>query len=210
MKLSDIQNNASKKSYLSDFVEGPNICIINDLNGEFVKIGNDNVYRIFFDLSIGDKQYKYVSLTPYFIKEDEAMNPSIDNYKIRDILLKLSQFKTFVIKDARDIEANSLPEFIANFKSTFQYKLKCYIYIKKEVSKTGKEYLVIPKLTKGSVLFSSKASSIVYVEINKNDKQVSFEVKDLSKISEQAQTNISEKEDSEQNQYTDNSDDLPF
>jgi len=211
MKLGDLtgrNNNGggaeSKKSYYAGFVNGPNVCVINELNGEFVEFGNERVYRINLDVNIGDKRYKYVSFTPFFISEQEAMNPTPNNYKINDVTLKLVQLKN-VAGFLDEIEANTLPEFIANFKSKIQYKLRCYIYIEKRVSKNGKESLVIPPTFNNSVLFGSRVSQIKYVETK--SKNTTNENNNTVKVEDVSLPDKDIKKD-----YTDvtSNDDLPF
>lgn len=211
MKLGDLtgrdnsgDKKEDKKSYYAGFVSGPNVCVINELTGEFVEFGNERVYKINLDVNIGDKRYKFVSLTPFFITEQEAMNPSPSNYKIKDVATKLIQLKN-VAGFLDEIEANTLPEFIANFKSRVQYKLKCYIYIEKRVSKKGKEILVIPPAFNNSVLFGSRVNQIKYVETKSK-----VEVNENNNIAKEEDVSLQDKNIKED--YTDvtSNDDLPF
>ena len=211
MKLGDLvgrngDNKEGKRSYYAGFISGPNVCVINELNGEFVEFGKERIYRINLDVNIGDRNYKFVSFTPFFINEQEAMNPSPDNYKINDVILKLIQLKS-VAGFLDEIEANTLPEFIANFKSKVQYKLRCYIYIEKRTSKNGKEFLVIPPAFNNSVLFGSRIGQIKYVETKRKDKLDKNTDKEQNKLN---QTNIQNSNTKSTYDNFNSEDDLPF
>jgi len=211
MKLGDLtgKNNngdgtGNKKSYYDGFISGPNVCLINEMNGEFVEFGKERIYRINLDVNIGDKRYKFVSFTPFFISEQEAMNPTPNNYKINDVTLKLVQLKN-VAGFLDEIEANTLPEFIANFKSKVQYKLRCYIYIEKRTTKNGKEFLVIPPAFNNSVLFGSRMNQIKYVE-TKSKNELSGN-NDTSKLQDD---NLKGKNVETNHRDITTDDDLPF
>jgi hypothetical protein len=211
MKLGDLvgrngDGKEGKKSYYNGFISGPNVCVINELGGEFVEFGKERIYRIKLDVNVGDRNYKFVSFTPFFIDEQEAMNPSPDNYKINDVILKLIQLKN-VAGFLDEIEANTLPEFIANFRSKVQYKLRCYIYIEKRVSKNGKEFLVIPPAFNNSVLFGSRISQIKYVETKRKDELSRNMDKEQSK---QVETNIQNNNTESTYENFNSEDDLPF
>jgi hypothetical protein len=212
MKLGDLigksndDNKEGKRSYYAGFVSGPNVCVINELSGEFVEFGKERIYRIKLDVNIGDKNYKFISFTPFFINEQEAMNPVPNNYKINDVILKLIQLKN-VAGFLDEIEANTLPEFIANFRSKVQYKLRCYIYIEKRISKSGKEFLVIPPAFNNSVLFGSRIGQIKYVKTKSKSKLIESTDNEQDKS---IQTNSQNNDVKSEYENFNSEDDLPF
>lgn len=158
-----------KKDYYEGISTGIHRVFINDLYINKSRFKEEE-YEIMIDVTINNRQFKYVRFTPFRLTHEMIYNPSKKCYQLTDVINKIKQiiYNLYRKNDIKTLKSPDIISAIDEIKQIGSIKGNAYMYLELNVTKSGYKYLSIPPAFRSDVVISSIYDEIRYTPPKKD------------------------------------------